>query len=423
MAIPPLTAAFLVLLAASLAVRTWLAQRQILHVRRHRDDVPAAFIAHIDVAAHRRTADYTIARVHVEQVEIVVDTLALLVLTLGGGVAALARATGALALPPLVQDLALAAAVVVVGGAIALPFSWWRTFGVETRFGFNRCTRKRWAADVAGLAAVTAVLGAPLTAVMLWLMRDGRPAWWLAAWVVWVAFEIALAVLYPALIAPLFNRFTPLPPGALRERVEGLLARCRFGATRLFIADGSRRSSHANAWFAGLGRSRRVVLFDTLLAQLSPDEVEAVLAHEIGHDRLHHVVKRIAWSAAVSLAGLALLAAAMRAPWFVTALGVPAAEVPAIGARPGVTLVLFLLVLPAFTFMFAPLASAWSRRHEFEADAFAAEHASAPALAAALTRLYASNASTLTPDPLYAAFHDSHPSASERVARIAEASA
>lgn len=423
MATSLLTTAFLVLLAASLAVRLWLAQRQIRWVRRHRGEVPAAFSARIDAGAHGRAADYTIARVRVEQAETVVDTLVLLALTLGGGVAALARATGALVSQPLVQDLALVAAVALVGGAIALPFSWWRTFGVEARFGFNRSTPKRWAADVAAAALVAVILGAPLAAAVLWLMRAAGPLWWLVAWVVWVAFEVALAVLYPALIAPLFNRFTPLPPGALRDRVEGLLARCRFGAARLFIVDGSRRSSHANAWFAGLGRAKRVALFDTLVDRLSPEEVEAVLAHEIGHYRLHHVARRIGWSAVVSLVGLALLAQASRAPWFLAGLGIPVAEVPAMLNRPGVGLVLFLLALPPFTFMLAPVASAWSRRHEFEADAFAVDHASAPALAAALTRLYADNASTLTPDPLYAAFHGTHPPATERIARIVAQSA
>lgn len=421
MATPLFTATFVVLLAASLAVRVWLAQRQVRSVERHRDDVPEAFRARIDAAAHRKAADYTIARVYVAEAEAAVDTLALLALTLGGGVAVLAQATASLALAPLVQDLVLVAAVVLVGGAVTLPFSWWRTFRVEARFGFNRCTRRRWAADVAGAALVTVILGAPLVAAVLWLMVFAGPLWWLDAWGVWVAFEVALAALYPTLIAPLFNRFTPLPPGALRERVERLLARCRFGAARLFVVDGSRRSTHANAWFAGFGRAKRIALFDTLLDQLSPDEVEAVLAHEIGHYRLHHVARRIAWSAAASLIGLALLAAAARAPWFLEGLGIPPGEVPAMLARPGVALVLFVLALPAFTFMLAPVASAWSRRHEFEADAFAADHASAPALVAALTRLYADNASTLTPDPLYAAFHDSHPPAAERVARIAAA--
>lgn len=418
MAILVFSTTFLVLLVASMAVRIWLARRQIRCVRRNRDDVPAAFSARIDGAAHRKAADYTIARVRVEEMEAAVDVLALFALTLGGGVAALARATGMLAAPPLIADLALVGAVALVGGAIALPFSWWRRFRLEARFGFNRCTATRWLADVAGSAAVTAILGAPLVVAVLWLMGAAGALWWLDAWLVWVAFQVALAVLYPTLIAPLFNRFTPLPPGALRDRVERLLARCRFGAARLFVVDGSRRSSHANAWFAGLGRAKRVALFDTLLDQLAPDEVEAVLAHEIGHYRLHHVAKRIAWSAALSLVVLALFAAVARTPWFLAGLGIPAVEVPAMMARPGVALTLFVVALPAFTFVLAPVASAWSRGHEFEADAFAASHASAPALVAALTRLYADNASTLTPDPLYAAFHDSHPPAAERVARI-----
>lgn len=423
MAIPFFTVAFLVVLGASLAVRIWLAQRQIRCVLDRRDEVPAAFSAHVDRAAHGKAADYTVARVRVEEVETAVDAVVLLVLTLGGGVAALARITVALAWPPLLRDLALVVAVVLVIGATALPFTWWRTFRVETRFGFNRSTPRRWLADLAGVTALAAVLGAPLALTVVWLMSAAGTTWWLYAWAIWVGFQIALVMLYPTLIAPLFNHFTPLPPGALRERVEALLARCHFAATRLFVVDGSRRSSHGNAWFAGLGHAKRVVFFDTLLDRLAPDEVEAVLAHELGHYRLHHVAKRIAWSAAVSFVILAVLGAVVRSSGFLAGLGIPPAELPAMLARPAVALVLFVLVLPAFTFALTPLASAWSRRHEFEADAFAARHASASALITALSRLYADNASTLTPDPLYAAFHDSHPLAAQRIARLSARSA
>jgi len=410
------TAVFVAALALTLVLQLWLARRHAAHVRAHRDAVPPPFADRVTLAAHQKAADYTIARTRFGIVETLLDAGVLLVLTLGGALGALVSWTGSLALAPLWQDLALIAVVVLLGSVIALPFGYWRTFVIETRFGFNRMTRRLWLADLAKAALLAAVIGAPLAALALWLMRAAGPLWWLWVWGVWIAFQFLVLALYPTLIAPLFNKFSPLPAGAARERIEALLARCGFANRGLFVMDGSRRSSHGNAFFTGFGRGRRIVFFDTLLARLAPDEIEAVLAHELGHFRLKHVVKRMLWMAALSLAFLALLAWLMDSTWFYQGLGVPPAT-----DRPGVALILFSLVLPVFTFLLGPLASLYSRKHEFEADAFAARHASAAALAQALVKLYEDNASTLTPDPLHSACYDSHPPAAIRIARLSAA--
>lgn len=409
---------FVAALAATLAVRLWLAARQIAHVRAHRDATPAAFATRVDSAAHRKAADYTIARQRVGVLESVIDAAVLLALTLGGGIAWLLSATEPLAVGPIPRDVLLLCGIALIGGIASLPFSWWRTFRIEERFGFNRTTLATWLADLAKGIAVGAVLGLPLALVVLWLMRSAGAYWWLFVWLAWMAFQLLVLVLYPTLIAPLFNRFSPLPPGAARERIERLLARCGFRASGLFVMDGSKRSGHGNAYLTGFGRAKRVVFFDTLLARLAPEEIVAVLAHELGHFRLRHVAKRVVWSAVLSLAILALLAWLAQAHWFYAGLGIPAADVPAAIARPGVALALFTLALPVFTFVLAPLSAAYSRRHEFEADAFAARHASASALVTALIKLYEDNAATLTPDPIHSAFYDSHPPAAVRVARL-----
>jgi STE24 endopeptidase len=416
---PSFTLLFVVALSLTLAVRLWLAARQIAHVSAHRDATPAAFASRIDAASHRKAADYTVAKQRLGLLETAVDAAVLLLVTLGGGLAWLFAATQALDVPPLLRDVLLLVGVSVIGGVSALPFSWWRTFRIEERFGFNRTTLATWVADLAKGIAVGAALGLPLAFLVLWLMKSAGAYWWLLVWIAWMAFQLLVLVLYPTLIAPLFNRFSPLPAGAARERIERLLARCGFRASGLFVMDGSKRSAHGNAYFTGFGRAKRVVFFDTLLARLAPEEIEAVLAHELGHFRLRHVMKRVVWSAVLSLALLALLAWLAGAPWFYAGLGIPRADVAAAMARPGVALALFMLALPVFTFLLAPLSSAYSRRHEFEADAFAARHASAPALVAALIKLYEDNAATLTPDPLHSAFYDSHPPASIRVARLA----
>jgi STE24 endopeptidase len=410
---------FVIAVAVTLALRLWLARRQIAHVRAHRVATPAAFAARVDDTAHRKAADYTIAKQRLGMLESIVDATLLLVLTQGGALAWLLAATQGLAFPPLVRDVLLLCGVAFAGGIVSLPFSWWRTFRIEERFGFNRTSLATWLTDLAKGIAVGAVLGLPLAFVVLWLMRGASAYWWLFVWIAWMAFQLLVLVLYPTVIAPLFNRFSPLPAGAQRDRIERLLQRCGFTASGLFVMDGSKRSGHGNAYFTGFGRAKRVVFFDTLLARLAPDEIEAVLAHELGHFRLRHVVKRVAWSSVASLALLALLAWLAQSPWFYAGLGIPATDVEMAMTRPGVALALFMLALPVFTFVFAPLAAAYSRRHEFEADAFAAAHASASALVAALIKLYEDNAATLTPDPLHSAFYDSHPPAAIRVARLA----
>ncbi len=414
---------FAAALAAMVGVRLWLAARQLAHVARHRDRVPAAFAGRIALAAHQKAADYTAARQRLGRVEMLVDAAVLAALTLGGAFSLLVAWTGALPAGPLWQDVALFGALALVSAASSLPFSWYATFVVEERFGFNRMTLGLWLADLAKGTLLAIALGLPLLLVVLWLMRDAGGAWWLWAWLAWMAFQLLVLVLYPTVIAPLFNRFDPLPTGEARERVEALLARCGFASSGLYVMDGSRRSGHGNAYFTGFGRAKRVVFFDTLLARLDGDELEAVLAHELGHYKLRHIAKRIAWSALASAAFLALLAWAMRAPWFYEGLGIAPALVPAAMARPGVALALFSLALPVFTFGFRPVAALYSRRHEFEADAFAARTASAGALAQALVKLYEDNAATLTPDPIHSAFYDSHPPAAVRIARLQAAAA
>ncbi|MEO8977047.1 MAG: M48 family metallopeptidase, partial [Casimicrobiaceae bacterium] len=334
--------------------------------------------------------------------------------TLLGGLALAASITASL--PSPWNDVALTAIVALVGAAIGLPFGWWRVFVLEARFGFNRMTLALWLADIAKGAAIAIVLGLPLLLAVLWLVAHGGDYWWLLVWALWIGFQVLVLVLYPTVIAPLFNKFSPLPAGDARARIEALLARCGFAARGLFVMDGSRRSSHGNAYFVGFGRARRIVFFDTLLTTLAPDEVESVLAHELGHYALRHIVKTLAWSALASLALLAVLAWLSRQPWFYAGLGVgDAAQM----ARPGVMLNLFLLALPPFVFLLSPLTALYSRRHEFEADAFAAKNASAQSLVNALVKMYEDNASTLTPDPLHSAFYDSHPPAAIRVGRLA----
>jgi STE24 endopeptidase len=414
--LPPalFTLLFVVALSISLALQLWLARRHERHVVAHRESVPEAFRDRIRIEAHQKAADYTVARTRFGSVEMLIDATVLVALTLGGGLAALVALTEALPVGALIRDLALIVALAAVTGVIGLPFSWRRTFGLEARFGFNRTTPRLWFADLAKGILIAAALGLPLAALILWLMRAAGPAWWLWAWGAWIVFQVLVLALYPTVIAPLFNKFSPLPAGPARDTVLRLLARCGFENRGLFVIDGSRRSSHGNAFFTGFGRAKRIVFFDTLLSRLAPDELEAVLAHELGHFKLKHVFKRMAWMAVASLAFLALLAWLLASSWFYQGLGVPVASAD----RPGVALVLFFLVLPVFTFALAPLSALYSRKHEFEADAFATRNASGDALVRALVKLYEDNAATLTPDPLHSAFHDSHPPATVRIARL-----
>ena len=412
------TLVFVLALAASLAVRLWLARRQIAHVRRHRDQVPAAFAGRLTPSAHAKAADYTVAKQRQAMLHTMVDAMLLLALTLGGGLAAIVAWTETLPLTPLWRDVAMFGVAGLIYAAVGLPFSWWRTFRIEERFGFNRVTLRLWLADLAKGTALALVLGIPLLVLVLWLMGAAGAAWWLMAWAAWMGFQLLLLVLYPLVIAPMFNKFSPLGESPARERIEALLARCGFRSAGLFVMDGSKRSGHGNAYFTGFGRAKRIVFFDTLLSRLTPDEIEAVLAHELGHYKRLHVIKRIVWSALLSLVVLGLLAWLAQAPWFYVGLGIPETLLPVAMSRPGVALELFMLVLPVFTFVLEPLSARYSRRHEFEADAFAVRHASAAALINALVKLYEDNAATLTPDPVHSAFYDSHPPASVRIAHI-----
>jgi STE24 endopeptidase len=411
------TLAFVTALLVSVLTRLWLSTRQARHVARHRDAVPAQFAERIPLSAHRRAADYTVARVRLGLVETIAGAAMLVALTLLGGIAWVADVLRTL-LPdaPFWRQVLLVGAVGAIGGAVDLPLAAYRQFGLEKRFGFNRMTPGLFIADLVKGTLLAVALGGPLLIAVLWLMERAGDRWWLWAWAVWVVFNLAVLVLYPTVIAPLFNRFVPLEPGPVRERVERLLARCGFASKGLFVMDGSRRSAHGNAYFTGFGRGKRIVFFDTLLARLDADEIEAVLAHELGHFTHRHILKRIVVSFAMSLAGLWLLGWLSRQPWFYQGLGVTPQPGDALG---GIALLLFFLALPVFTFLLQPLGSWMSRRHEFEADAFAARQSNAADLSRALVKLYEDNAATLTPDPVHSAFYDSHPPAALRLARLA----
>jgi len=403
---------FLAALALATATRCWLALRQIAHVRAHRDAVPPMFAATVPIDAHQKAADYTAAKTRFGIVDLLVEAAVIVALTLGGGIQALHGIwTGVFAAGSLAHGTALLFSFFFVQALIGLPLALYRTFGIEQRFGFNRMTWKLYLADLAKQTALAVVLGLPLILALLWLMEHMGDFWWFYAWVVLTIFSIALQLIFPAVILPLFNKFTPLAEGELSRRVDKLLARCGFKSKGLFVMDGSKRSSHGNAFFAGFGAAKRIVLFDTLVSRLEPPEVEAVLAHELGHYKLHHILKRIVLGTLTTLAGLWVLGQLMHEPWFYAGLGVREASMAA-------ALALFMLVVPQFTFFLHPLTSLYSRRHEFEADAYATRNADAAQLAQALVKLYRDNASTLTPDPLHSAFYDSHPHAAARIARL-----
>lgn len=411
------TSLFLVALAAALAIRLWLAQRQIAHVRAHRDAVPAAFAASIGLEAHRKAADYTIAKVRLGRLALGIDTALLLALTLGGGVAAL-DAFWQARLDGLWQGVALIFSVAALSTLVDLPLAAWRQFVLEERFGFNRMTPRLFWIDQLKGALLGLAIGTPVLLAVLWLMAAMGERWWLYVWLFWCGFNLLVLFVYPTWIAPLFNKFTPLDDGETKTRVEALLARCGFRSGGLFVMDGSKRSAHGNAYFTGFGRNKRIVFFDTLLARLAPAEIEAVLAHELGHFRHHHVAQRIVMSFALALLFLAVLGQLLAAPWFYAGLGAPLVAAP----DTALALVLFFLAAPTFTFLLTPLGSALSRRSEFEADRYAAANAERDDLVRALVRLYEDNAATLTPDPLHSLFYDSHPPAAIRIARLRAAS-
>jgi STE24 endopeptidase len=407
-----LTWLFIGALMAATAAQLWLAKRQIRHVRAHRDTVPRTFAEAIPLPAHQKAADYTVAKTWLGMLEIVLGAFALLTFTLGGLIDWLGAQWARVFEPQcLAHGVALCASVAVLLAAVELPFSIYRTFVVEARFGFNRMTPRLFVLDLLKQAILAAAFGIPLLLLVLWLMDTMGGLWWLYVWLVWIAFNVLMLLIFPTFIAPLFNRFTPLRDPGLTERIEELLQRCGFRSSGLYVMDGSKRSSHGNAYFTGFGAAKRIVFFDTLLARLAPPEVEAVLAHELGHYKLHHIRKRVALLFALSFGLLWGLGQLIGKRWFYEGLGVSNPSTAA-------ALLLFILVVPVFTFFLQPLSSLYSRRHEFEADAYAATHASAAELGSALVKLYKDNASTLTPDPLHSAFYDSHPAAAVRIARL-----
>lgn len=406
---------FVGFLVITLIVRFWLGSRQIRHVLRHRDAVPPQFSEKIPLAAHQKAADYTIAKTKLGLTALLVNTAALIGFTLLGGLQWLSNTILHTTGPGMTYQIGLLVAFAFISGIIDLPFDYYKQFVLEARFGFNKMTLRLFITDMIKSLLLGAAIGFPLIWVILTLMEKSGDLWWLYAWIVWSCFQLLMLVLYPTLIAPLFNKFTPLTDDGLRARIENLMQRVGFASKGLFVMDGSKRSAHGNAYFSGFGAAKRIVFFDTLLARLAPQEIEAVLAHELGHFKLKHIVKRIMVMFAISLGFLALLGYLKTQTWFYTGLGVD----PMLGAsNDAMALILFMLALPVFTFLLSPLTSISSRKHEFEADAFAAKHSNRQDLVSALVKLYEDNASTLTPDPLHSAFYDSHPPATVRINRL-----
>lgn len=409
---------FCAVLVLGLLTKFYLASRQIRHVARCRESVPAAFADTVSLQAHHKAADYTVAKARLGLLEMAFGAAVLLGWTLLGGIEALNRlllATGLAAYGSLVPQLALLAVFGLISGLLDLPFTLYSTFRIEERFGFNKITFRLWLSDLLKSTLVGVVVGLPVVALILWLMGSAGSAWWLWAWGSWMVFNLLILVLYPTVIAPLFNQFKPLEDETLKARVTALMQRCGFAAKGLFVMDGSKRSAHANAYFTGFGAAKRVVFYDTLLKQLSPGEVDAVLAHELGHFKHKHIIQRMVSMFAVSLAGFALLGWLSTQAWFYTGLGVrPSMN----GANDALALLLFMQVVPLFSFFVSPLFAQLSRKHEFEADAYAMSQTDRRDLQSALLKLYKDNASTLTPDPVFVKFYYSHPPASERLGRM-----
>lgn len=406
---------FAAFLLTTLAVKLWLSSRHIRHIAQHRDSVPQQFAHKIPLAAHQKAADYTIAKTRLKIVLLAVNAVVLLGFTLLGGLQWLSVALVDVAGSGMIYQLALIAAVTVIGSVIDLPFDYYKQFRLEEKFGFNKMTPGLFFSDMLKHTLVGAAIGLPLIWVTLTLMEKAGALWWLYAWLIWCGFQMFMLGFYQNLIAPLFNKFTPLADESLRSRIEGLMQRVGFASKGLFVMDGSRRSAHGNAYFSGFGAAKRIVFFDTLLSRLAPNEIEAVLAHELGHFKLNHVIKRIAMMFVISLGLLALLGYLKNQIWFYQGLGV---EPMMVASNDAMALILFMFALPVFVFLFSPVLSISSRKNEFEADAFAAKHSNSQDLISALVKLYEDNASTLTPDPLHSAFYDSHPPASVRVQKL-----
>jgi len=402
---------FLLALAASLGVRLWLAARHIAHVKKHRETVPESFAGRIPLEDHHKAADYTLTNTRIGRIALLYDSLLLLGWTLGGGLEWLDNTWRAAELQPVITGTAVMFSAVLIMTVLDLPFSLYHTFVVEERFGFNRSTPAVFVTDLLKSALLLVIIGGPLIALALWIMEASGGLWWLYIWAVWTVFTLVMFWAYPAVIAPLFNKFSPLDNEALQQRIQALMDKCGFRSKGIFVMDGSKRSGHGNAYFTGFGNNKRIVFFDTLLESLNPPEIEAVLAHELGHFKLRHIQKRLLSTFALSLAALALLGWLAGNNWFYQGLGVSQSS-------PWMALMLFMLAMPVFTFFLQPLLSLLSRKHEFEADAYAVQQSSGADLIRALVKMYRENASTLTPDPLYSAFHDSHPPAPVRITHI-----
>ncbi|HEX7952001.1 MAG TPA: M48 family metallopeptidase [Burkholderiales bacterium] len=403
---------FLAALFVATALRLWLAARHVHYIQSNRDAVPVAFSNDIGLDAHQKAADYSSAKTRLNMKALAFDAAVLLILTFGGGLQAIDNVASAIFAGGLLQGVAFVAILTVILSVIELPFDLYRTFGIESRFGFNKMTLGMFFGDLAKQAAVGTALGLPLLFAVLWLMAGMGELWWLYVWLVAVAFMLFVQFIAPSVIAPLFNKFVPMQDGEMKTRIENLIKRCGFTSSGLFVMDGSKRSSHGNAYFTGFGKSKRIVFFDTLLSRLDIAEIEAVLAHELGHFRMRHVIKRLALMAVFSLVFFFVLGLLKNQEWFYQGLnvGYPATDAMA--------LTLFFMVMPVFTFLLQPLLAMYSRKHEFEADQYAAKFTPARDLVHALVKLYKDNASTLTPDPLHSAFYDSHPPAAIRIARL-----
>lgn len=406
-----LTIVFTCVLTLSAIVRAWLIGRQIRHVGSHRNTVPEAFIDTVGPAAHKKAADYAITKSRFSLVGLILDLILALLWTIGGGLALLDSAWRPMGMSLLNTGALVVCSYAVINALIGLPLNIYSTFNIESRFGFNRTNLRTYILDMLKVILLATILGVPLLYAALWLMGNFPHLWWLYVWLLWLGFSLLLTWAYPVLIAPLFNKFTPLADEALKRRIESLLQRCGFSSRGVFVMDGSTRSAHGNAYFTGFGNNKRIVFFDTLMDKLIPEEIEAVLAHELGHFRMKHVIQRLVMTSLLSLAGLGILAWLAAHNWFYHGLGVPQAS-------NYMALLLFSLLAPPFLSILEPLGSAWSRRHEFQADAYASRHADAMALTHALVKLYRENAATLTPDPLHSAYHDSHPPAVRRIEHL-----
>lgn len=407
-----LTFTFIALLISTTLIRVWLGRRHISYVVTHRNAVPTAFKESIALEAHQKAADYSAAKTQLVLIEAGAQALLLVALTLGGGLQMIDDIwRNLLPSQEIIRGALVICSAMLVSSFIDLPFEYYKTFNVDEKFGFNKMTPAMFLSDLVKHSLVGIALGAPILFAALWLMQGAGDYWWLYLWLTWSVFNLVMLAVYPTFIAPLFNKFSPLKDENLKQRIEALLTKCGFKSQGLFVMDGSSRSSHGNAYFTGFGASKRVVFFDTLLERLNADEIEAVLAHELGHFKHHHVIKRIALMFAVSFLGLALLGWLIGQPWFYAGLGVTQTS-------NYMALILFLLVSPVFLFLLRPVMASYSRKNEFEADSYAATHANAKDLIEALVKLYRDNASTLTPDPLHSAFYDSHPPASIRISKL-----